>query len=99
LLAPTPLALVCFRASPQNNWPSHAGLDGETQAQRLDVLNEAIMHGVNATGKALLSHTRLNDKLTLRLSVGNIRTTESHVRQVWELLNEQLHLLSGSAPK
>jgi len=26
----------------------------------------------------------------LRLSIGNIRTTEQHVRQVWELLNEQL---------
>jgi aromatic-L-amino-acid decarboxylase len=62
---------------------------------RLDVLNEAVMHGVNATGKALLSHTKLNDKLTLRLSVGNIRTTEKHVRQVWELLNEQLKLLSA----
>lgn len=48
------------------------------------------MHGVNATGKALLSHTRLNDKLTLRLSIGNIRTTEEHVRQVWELLNQEL---------
>jgi aromatic-L-amino-acid decarboxylase len=45
---------------------------------------------VNASGGALLSHTRLNDQLTLRLSIGNIRTTEKHVRQVWELLNEQL---------
>jgi aromatic-L-amino-acid decarboxylase len=51
------------------------------------------MHGVNATGKALFSHTKLNDKLTLRLSIGNIRTTEAHVRQVWELMNEQLQLL------
>src|SRR5690348_17349791 len=55
-----------------------------------DALNESIMHGVNASGRALLSHTRLNDKLTLRLSIGNIRTTEQHVRQVWELLNEEL---------
>jgi aromatic-L-amino-acid decarboxylase len=55
-----------------------------------DALNEAIMHGVNASGRALLSHTRLMDKLTLRLSIGNIRTTEEHVRNVWELLNEQL---------
>ncbi len=88
LLAPLPLALVCFRACPP--------LTGETEnakAKRLDVLNEAIMHGVNATGKALLSHTRLNDMLTLRLSIGNIRTTEKHVRQVWALLNEQLELL------
>jgi len=88
LLAPTPLALVCFRACPK--------VDGETdviRAKRLDALNEAIMHGVNATGKALLSHTKLNDKLTLRLSIGNIRTTEKHVEQVWQLLNEQLKVL------
>jgi aromatic-L-amino-acid decarboxylase len=79
LLAPVPLALVCFRAKP-----------GDVPAQELDALNEAIMHRVNASGRALLSHTRLNDKLTLRLSVGNIRTTEQHVRQVWQLLNEEL---------
>jgi aromatic-L-amino-acid decarboxylase len=87
-MAPTPLALVCFRAAPN--------VDGETddiRAKRLDALNEAIMHGVNATGKALLSHTKLNDKLTLRLSIGNIRTTEKHVEQVWQLLNDQLNLL------
>jgi aromatic-L-amino-acid decarboxylase len=52
------------------------------------------MHGVNSTGHAFLSHTKLNDKLTLRLSIGNIRTTERHVRQVWDLLNEQLKMQS-----
>ena len=84
LLAPVPLGLICFRACPS------VDSDEALRNKRLDVLNEAIMHGVNATGKALLSHTRLNDKLTLRLSIGNIRTTEQHVKQVWELLNEQL---------
>ena len=78
LMAPLNLALVCFRARPGSH------------RDRLDELNEQIMHQVNASGRALLSHTRLNDKLTLRLSIGNIRTTEQHVRQVWELLNEQL---------
>ncbi|HYV82811.1 MAG TPA: pyridoxal-dependent decarboxylase [Pyrinomonadaceae bacterium] len=78
LMAPVPLGLVCFRA--------------RQGAADLDSLNESIMHGVNASGRALLSHTRLNDKLTLRLSIGNIRTTEQHVRDVWELLNEQLRL-------
>ena len=93
LLAPTPLALVCFRACPQRE-----GETNEVGAKRLDILNEAIMHGVNATGKALFSHTRLNDNLTLRLSIGNIRTTENHVRQVWDLMNEQLRLLTQSVP-
>src|SRR2546429_7620158 len=78
LMAPLPLALVCFRACPNVD-----GSDEAARHARLDALNEAVMHGVNATGNALLSHTKLNDKLTLRLSVGNIRTTEKHVRQVW----------------
>ena len=88
LMAPLPLGLVCFRACPRMD-----GLDETAREARLDILNEAIMHGATATGKALLSHTKLNTKLTLRLSIGNIRTTEKHVRQVWELLNEQLKLL------
>ncbi|MDQ1729108.1 MAG: aromatic-L-amino-acid/L-tryptophan decarboxylase [Pyrinomonadaceae bacterium] len=87
LLAPVPLALVCFRACPP------LPLTNETGPElRLNALNEAVMHDVNATGKSLLSHTKLHDRLTLRLSVGNIRTTEKHVRQVWDLLNEQLKL-------
>src|SRR6476661_677549 len=46
--APVPFSLVCFRACPQ------AGTSNEeARTARLDVLNEAIMHGVNATGKAL----------------------------------------------
>jgi len=77
VMAPVPLALVCFRACPK-------------ATDDLDALNERVMHRVNASGRALLSHTRLNDKLTLRLSIGNIRTTEQHVREVWQLLNEQL---------
>jgi len=78
LMAPVPLGLVCFRACPAD-------------VTDLDSLNESIMHGVNASGRAHLSHTRLqDDKLTLRLSIGNIRTTEKHVRDVWQLLNEQL---------
>ncbi|MFN2514633.1 MAG: aspartate aminotransferase family protein [Pyrinomonadaceae bacterium] len=92
LMAPLTLALVCFRACPPIEAASEIAREG-----RLDVLNEAIMHGVNGTGKALLSHTKLNDKITLRLSIGNIRTEEKHVRQVWELLNEQLKLLSAQS--
>ncbi len=87
---PVPFALVCFRAR-----PAVAGETEAVKAKRLDALNEAIMHGVNATGEAFLSHTKLNDRLTLRLSIGNIRTAERHVRRVWELLNEQLIKLSG----
>src|SRR5205809_596544 len=89
LLAPVPFSLVCFRACPQVEASNE-----EARTARLEVLNEAIMHGVNASGEAFLSHTKLNDRLTLRLSIGNIRTAERHVRRVWELLDEQLTRLT-----
>ncbi len=85
LMAPSPFALICFRARDSE------GLG----AERLNELNEAIMHGVNATGRAFLSHTKLHEQLTLRLSVGNIRTTEKHLKQVWDLLNDQLKKLTA----
>ena len=76
----SPLSLVCFRARP----PRH----GESDYACVDHLNEQIMHAVNATGEAFLSHTKLNDRFTLRLAVGNIRTTETHVARAWQLLRD-----------
>ena len=76
-LAPVPFALVCFRASPKN-------------IDDLDGLNEKIMNEINASGEAYLSHTKLNGKFTLRLSVGSIRVEERHLRKVWNLLNKKL---------
>jgi aromatic-L-amino-acid decarboxylase len=75
LLAPVPFALVCFRARPRN-------------VEDLDAFNERLMNKVNASGEAYLSHTKLNGKFSLRLSVGSIRVEERHLRKVWELLNE-----------
>ena len=75
MLAPVPFALVCFRACP-------AGVED------LDALNERIMNDINASGDAYLSHTKLDGKFTLRLSVGSIRVEEKHLVKVWELLTE-----------
>jgi aromatic-L-amino-acid decarboxylase len=76
-LAPVPFALVCFRACPRN-------------VDDLDALNERIMNEINASGEAYLSHTKLNGKFALRLSVGSIRVEERHLRKVWNLLNMQI---------
>lgn len=73
MLAPVPFALVCFRACP-------AGVED------LDALNERIMNDINASGEAYLSHTKLDGKFTLRISVGSIRVEEKHLVKVWELL-------------
>ena len=77
LLAPVPFALVCFGAR-----TSGVG--------DLDALNERIMNEINASGEAYLSHTKLDGKFTLRLSVGSIHVEEKHLRKIWDLLNERL---------
>lgn len=89
-LAPAPFALLCFRASS----PRLAGETIDAREARLDALNEAILTNVNAGGRIFLSHTRLRDRFALRLSIGNIRTTEEHVREAWKILNEELARLS-----
>jgi aromatic-L-amino-acid/L-tryptophan decarboxylase len=93
LLAPVPFSTVCFRACPPGG-----AVEGETEVEsravRLDALNEAIMQNFNATGEAFISHTKLHDRLSLRLAIGNIRTTEAHVRRAWELLQEQAKRLA-----
>jgi aromatic-L-amino-acid decarboxylase len=51
-----------------------------------DAENESLIDRVNATGKIFISHTRLNGKLTIHFTVGNLRTTEAHVDAAWKLI-------------
>lgn len=53
-----------------------------------DAVNQAIMDRVNASGEAFISHTRLDDRLTLRVCVGQEHTERRHVVHVWELIRQ-----------
>ncbi len=53
-----------------------------------DDRNHAIMARVNASGRAFLTHTAVDDQVVLRLAVGNVRTTEDDVADVWALLQD-----------
>lgn len=88
MLAPVPFALVCFRANPGVSSP-HVS-KGSVDDLELNELNERLMNEINASGEAYLSHTKLNGKFTLRLSVGSIRVEERHLRKVWDLLNSRV---------
>src|SRR5437660_931453 len=80
LLAPVPFSTVCFRAHPR-------GMDDEAE---LETLNERIMNAINAAGRFFLSHTKLHDKFTIRIAVGNLRTTQQDVQELWKELQAQL---------
>jgi aromatic-L-amino-acid/L-tryptophan decarboxylase len=49
-----------------------------------DEVNQALMEKLNASGDLFLTHTRLENRLTLRLCVGQAYTEARHVRQAWE---------------
>jgi aromatic-L-amino-acid/L-tryptophan decarboxylase len=79
-LAPVPFSTVCFRYRP-------ARLAADAAA--LDALNTQLMDAVNRTGEVFLSHTRLRDRFTIRLAIGNLRTEPRHVEHAWALLRRE----------
>jgi aromatic-L-amino-acid/L-tryptophan decarboxylase len=76
-LAPVPFSVVCFRWKP-------SGLS--LSEPDLDVANEKLMELVNRSGEVFLSHTRLRNRLALRVAIGHLRTDDTHVRRAWQLL-------------
>jgi len=84
LLAPAPFSVVCFRYV-----PSTIPQNVMNREEYLNELNEKLLTAVNSTGEVYLSHTKLNGKYTIRMAIGNLRTTETHVKRAWVLLHEQ----------
>jgi len=82
-LAPVPFSVVCFRARARQN-------------ENADALNERILESVNATGEMFISHTRLDGRYTLRVAIGNLHTTERHVKRAWDLLQQHASRLHSA---
>jgi aromatic-L-amino-acid decarboxylase len=79
-LAPVPFSVVCFRAR-------------AARSEDADRLNERILQAVNGTGEIFISHTRLGGQYALRLAIGNLHTTQSHVARAWQLIREHARLI------
>jgi aromatic-L-amino-acid decarboxylase len=77
-LATARFGLVCFRNHPE----------GEDDESVLERRNERLIKTLNASGKILLTPTRLAGKYCLRLSIGHLATTEDDVRRAWDLILE-----------
>jgi aromatic-L-amino-acid decarboxylase len=87
VVAPRTISLVCFRLRPR---------PGET-AEQTDARNRDLLERINASGRALLSHTVLSlpgrgKAYILRMAIGGTLTQERHVRATWGLIGE----LAGS---
>ena len=60
--------------------------------------NQRLLAEVNATGKAFLSHTVLNGRFVLRFAIGNFQTTETDVRETWDLIRETAYRIRAEEP-
>ena len=54
-----------------------------------DHASEALLQRVNATGRAFLSHARVNGRYALRLAIGGTLTERRHVLEAWKLVASQ----------
>ena len=75
-LAPMPMATICFRYHPP-------GIDDPTT---LDRLNTQLLERLNKRGLIYLSHARLDERYTIRLTIGTLRQTREHVVDAWDTL-------------
>ncbi len=74
LSAPVVMGVVCFRFK--------AGDDDE----KLDMINSKIVEDINASGRAYVTQTKLHGRTVMRIGLGNVLTTERHLRNVWNLI-------------
>ena len=62
-----------------------------------DDVNQTLMDRLNRSGDLYLTHARLNDRLTLRLCVGQANTTARHVERAWQRIREEAEKFMSSA--
>lgn len=53
-----------------------------------EAANQQILDTLNNSGRMYLSHTKLDGKLTLRMSIGQTNTERRHVEQAWRLIQD-----------
>jgi aromatic-L-amino-acid decarboxylase len=76
ILAPVPLAAVCFRYHPV----------GTDDGATLDTMNSALMEELNKSGRMFITHTRLKGRFALRLVASQTNVTQEHVDAAWDLI-------------
>jgi aromatic-L-amino-acid decarboxylase len=80
IAAPVSMGVVCFRF-----------VGGDS---KIDQLNSEIVEKINASGRAYLTQTKLRGGTVMRIGLGNVLTTEEHLRKAWEMIRETANELN-----
>jgi aromatic-L-amino-acid decarboxylase len=60
-----------------------------------DAANQSLMERLNRSGDLYLTHTKLNHRFTLRMSVGQTNTETHHVQNAWKRIQAEADSLTG----
>jgi aromatic-L-amino-acid decarboxylase len=75
LAAPVSMGVVCFRFV-------------SADKDAIDRLNSEIVERINSSGRAYLTQTKLRGRTVMRIGLGNVLTTEEHLRKAWQIIQE-----------
>jgi aromatic-L-amino-acid decarboxylase len=75
LAAPVMMGVVCFR---------FVG----AASDKIDNLNTKMVERINTSGRGYITQTKLRGQTVMRIGLGNVLTTEQHLRNVWELVQQ-----------
>jgi len=79
LMAPVSVNLVCFRYNPPER---------SLTEEELENINKNLMDELNRSGNMYVTHTKLKEKFTIRLVVGQTNTGREHVQRAWASIQE-----------
>jgi aromatic-L-amino-acid decarboxylase len=75
-MAPVTMNLVCFRYRPK-------GIEDDNEISRI---NEKLLKKINATGRAFVTHTKINGRYVIRMVVAQTNVEQRHVDEAWKLV-------------
>src|SRR6266480_2204930 len=84
LAAPVSMGVVCFRLVAADEASRRSGAKADLNT--LDNLNTTMVERINASGSGYITQTKLRGRTVMRIGLGNVLTTEQHLRNVWELI-------------
>ena len=86
LAAPVVMPVVCFRFVAADK-------------DKIDILNSEIVERINASGRGYITQTKLRGRTVMRIGLGNILTTEQHLRNVWQLIQRTAGEIASRAAR